>query len=342
MNKRNLLGYQLVLLIGLLLSSCNDQLDINTSGESVPVIYALINPSDSVHYVRLTRSFSGEQSANVLARDSSLLYYDQAKVYLEIVSDQGWPVRYSPFTPMAGPARENGTFLESPNRLYQLKDSFQKYLMDNYTVRLITEIPGEQKYCSASILYYTPPEILLPTPSRKTLMNLYYEEPIQIKWEDKLGYTYYQVMIRLRYTNFINGTQGRTDSIATSTSISFYYNGKESKSGDEALYLFHIINGDTFLRLLAVNIPHTENLNYRKFNSFDIVILSATPSYREYLESFDIATDHSGLPVSNISGGTGLFALITTTEHDGYLLDKPSLDSLCYGRYTRNLQFVRY
>ncbi len=327
----------LLLLPGLavVLPGCVDQLDVNTTGESLPVVYALINPDDTMHYVNLTRSFSGKESASVMARDASLLYFDNAEVYIEVVSDLGWPVKYASFIPMIGPGKKPGIFIESPNLLYCLNGSLRNYVSDGYTVRLIVNIPGIQVFCSASQIYYTPPEILLPAPSHHTRMNLYHGEPIQIKWEDKYGYTSYEVSIRFNYLEFCE--QG---SEAVSARVSFNHDGKIMEANQETSTLIQILNGDSFLSLLAQALPNKVGVIYRKFDSFDIIVASASESFRDYMESFEITSDRLGLPVSNIAGGIGLFSLISRSENAGYLLDQLSLDSLSEGRFTRHLNFV--
>jgi hypothetical protein len=321
----------------LLLIGCSDNLNINTTGEPVPVVYSLINPDDTVHYVNLTRSFSGLEPASVLARDTSLLYYEYAEVYLEIVSNLGWPTKYASFTPIIGPEKESGIFIESPNKIFSYSGKLNSYLADGYTVRLIVNIPDIPAYCSASQVYFQPPGILLPTPSHQTTMNLYYGEPIQIKWEDKYGYSSYRVTIRFNYIEYFE-----QDSFNTHTDVSFDQDGTVNDPDQESAFLIRILDGDTFLKLLAQAISTDNSVLYRKFSSFDIIVTSASPAFRDYLESYNVATDRFGIPISNIMGGIGLFCLISKSEQVGFLLDQQSIDSLSEGQYTNHLKFIKW
>ena len=174
-------------------ASCTEDLDVVGSGIPVPVVYCLLNPNDTVNYATLTKSFTGEESALEMAKDTDLRYYENADIYLEIITESGWPVKYAPFTKIPGPTKNPGIFAESPNQIYYLNVPVKAYLAEGYTIRLIVNIPDEQTYCSASQVFYPEPQILLPSPSRQTKMNLYHGETQQIKWEDKFGSACYQL-----------------------------------------------------------------------------------------------------------------------------------------------------
>ncbi len=325
-------------ILAIFLSGCNEELPILAPGNPVPVVYSFVNPADTIHYIKLGRSFCGNETFSKMARDSSLLFFANPQVALEIVTDIGWPVKYASFSKSIGPEKEPGVFLESPNLLYKFNGQLQTYLADGYTMRLIISIPDEKIYCSASQIYYAPPELLLPTASHHTMkMNLYYGEPIQIKWEDKYGYSAYQIAIIFNYQDFYDN-----DSLFTSAKVLFNHDGHVSSPDQKTSTLIQILHGDTFLRLLGKSIEDNVNVLYRKFQSFDIVLTAASPSYRDYRDSYNIASDRLGRPVSNVADGLGLFALISETKHEGYLLDKPSIDSLCSGRFTKQLGFVKW
>ncbi|TSA39053.1 MAG: DUF4249 family protein [Porphyromonadaceae bacterium] len=319
------------------LACCTEEFEKNAPGNPVPVVYCLLNPSDTINYVRLTKSFIGTESASILARDPSQLYFKNAEVYLEIISESGWPIKYAPFTKIVGPAKEFGIFIESPNQLFSLNASMENYLSEGYTIRLIVNIPEIQAYCSANQIYHSAPQIILPRPSFQTKMNLYNGEPQQIKWEDKFGAATYQLSIQLNYTEVKD-----QDSITKSIQVSYNYQSKITKTDQNASTLVHILDGDSFLKNLAIKISKDLNVNYRIFNSFDIILISASESFKTYTESINLTADRTGLPISNMAGGTGLFSLTSKSVQSGYLLDKPSMDSLSSGRFTIQLKFIKW
>lgn len=303
----------------------------------VPVVYCLLNPRDTVNYVRLTKSFIGEEPASEMAKDPTLLYFENAEVYLEIVTESGWPVKYAQFIKIIGPAKEPGIFVESPNQIFLLKASLENYLSERYSIRLIVNIPEIQAYCSANQIYHPAPQIILPRPSFQTKISLYNNEPQQIKWEDKFGYASCQLSIQLNYTE-VNDSE----SIAKSVQVSYNYKSTIFRADQNASTLIHVLDGDSFLRNLALKIPDASDVDYRIFNSIDIILAGASDAYMNYTESIGITADRTGLPISNIAGGTGLFSLTSKSIQNGYLLDKASMDSLASGQYTSLLKFIKW
>ncbi len=72
-----------VLIIAFLAQSCEDEIDIIAPEKDVTVIFGLINPNDTTHYVKVNRLFVGENNALLLAQDRSLAEYENIEVLIE-------------------------------------------------------------------------------------------------------------------------------------------------------------------------------------------------------------------------------------------------------------------
>ena len=70
----------LLVLIGtfiLFLLSCDNELDIIEPSGELPVVYGLLDPSDTIQLIRVERAFIDPvTSALVLAKDPEVLFYD--------------------------------------------------------------------------------------------------------------------------------------------------------------------------------------------------------------------------------------------------------------------------
>ena len=68
--------YWILILLSLtvLLLSCETEIDSNIYAEDIPVVYCNLNTNDSLHYVKLTKTFIGNQDANKMAKYSDSLY----------------------------------------------------------------------------------------------------------------------------------------------------------------------------------------------------------------------------------------------------------------------------
>ena len=66
------------------LQNCSTDFDINGEYRETSAIYALLDASESVHYIRIDRAFlNGTESALTLAVDPSQIYYgDEMKAHI--------------------------------------------------------------------------------------------------------------------------------------------------------------------------------------------------------------------------------------------------------------------
>lgn len=60
----------LLLPFGLFLSACANDFDVTAPWKEIPVVYGILSPQDSAHYIRVEKAFvDPEKSALEIARD---------------------------------------------------------------------------------------------------------------------------------------------------------------------------------------------------------------------------------------------------------------------------------
>jgi len=171
----------ITIIISVILSSCEEDIDVISEGSSLPVVYGLINPDDTLNYIRLTKTFIGNEPINELASRPENLFYQDVTMTLDINSPEGFPMKSFPFEKVVITDRIEGLFVSDPNIMYQLKGSIKSFLNDNYQVRLSLTLKSEGVLVSAQQTYRTPPEILNPKPSIQSYLSLYYADPLRIE-----------------------------------------------------------------------------------------------------------------------------------------------------------------
>ena len=76
----------ILLLTTITLVTCNDKLDLVEEGPDVPIIYAILDYTDSIHYVRINKSFNGNVLSSEMAQNpDSILYRDSLNVKVFIL-----------------------------------------------------------------------------------------------------------------------------------------------------------------------------------------------------------------------------------------------------------------
>ncbi len=70
---------QLVLTLlasAMILTACETEIDPSDTWQTIPVVYGIIDPGESVHTIRINRSFLGNSKPDVMATESDSLIYD--------------------------------------------------------------------------------------------------------------------------------------------------------------------------------------------------------------------------------------------------------------------------
>ena len=127
MKKLSLILFPIAIISAIIgLNSCSEELP--DSGESVvtPVIVGLLDKSDSLHYIKVTRSFAGNNNALIVAQIADSSYYEDVEVKVEeytpnngsgpLVLRRTWTLRDTILT-----NKEPGAFYSPNQKVYYYK-----------------------------------------------------------------------------------------------------------------------------------------------------------------------------------------------------------------------------
>src|SRR5512133_3840108 len=84
-------------LMMLVLAACSSDLDINSGHPSVPVVYAVINPYDTLHHVRAQKTFTINVTAHWAALNPDSLQYRDVEVFVhgKVGDSVEWPEKFT-------------------------------------------------------------------------------------------------------------------------------------------------------------------------------------------------------------------------------------------------------
>ncbi len=125
-------------ILSLFLYSCDNEIDLLSEGKDVPIVYGLINLSDSATYIRVEKSFADPNVPPAeLAQDPSNLYYDNISVQLSDINGDGQVITLKRVDGnKEGYKRGDGAFAKAPNYLYKVMNSKLNF-DDNSIAKLI-------------------------------------------------------------------------------------------------------------------------------------------------------------------------------------------------------------
>ena len=91
-----------------LVTSCDNEIELNAPYQEIGVIYGLINPAEDTLRVRIQKAFLGEGNANVMAQVTDSTYYpDILDVEVQRIQN-GAVISSFPMIRYIGPDKEPG------------------------------------------------------------------------------------------------------------------------------------------------------------------------------------------------------------------------------------------
>ena len=116
--------YLSILLIAsvVLIAACDNELELVSEYENIPITYGLLNRSDTAQYIRVEKAFvDPAKSALLLAQEPDSLYYEDLVVQLVNRSLNETYTLERVDGNLEGYPRDTGIFANSPNWMYKIR-----------------------------------------------------------------------------------------------------------------------------------------------------------------------------------------------------------------------------
>ncbi len=319
----------------LLFGGCKNDIELLDNYHSALVCYGLLNPADSVHYVRVSKVFLGEGSALVMAQNQDTISFPIGTVHVTIeewkngLQMQNYVLSADTLIP-----RDSGVFHNPYQVLYRgifpvLKDG------STYKLKVLDLVKGTSIYAETPIVQ----DVQMTNPSNNFMpLNFWDTTSIRFKWESGTYGLRYNFKIRFHYSE---------EFTFDTTQISEHYIDWEvgnidalEDAGNQSMSM--TMRRDYFLKVLAQRIP--SNLYVRRISGkIDFIFNAAAQDFATYIDVTNSNNNSTAaLPIfTNIHGGYGLFSSRTTTTLRDYNLDSDTRYQLRVNPITYGLNFIR-
>lgn len=331
-----------------MLSACSNEFDVTAPWKEIPVVYGILSPQDTAHYIRIEKAFlDPEVSALTIAKIADSLYYPESAitVFLERTDNQSRLQFQRVNGALEGYPRKDGVFATEPNWLYKAKSSAAFPLDPGKTYRLVIErADGKPNITAETTLpapfVITKPLIMqqVPTIAFESLVP-----PTPITWRtDENGY-FFNITFKIRYLDKnANGTTAGSHELVWLAARNVPRGDVSSGAG--GLYtVTEPIARNSFYNFLAQNLQRPVGNMYREFQSVDILIEGGGREIKDYLETAEANGGLTGAEVfpnfSNISEGFGIFTGKNQAIGQNIRITTSTVDSMNVNSITDTLRF---
>ena len=316
-----------IFLIGLLPTSCTEDVSLYVDGDSTPVVYCLLNPADSTQFIRLGRTFqAGKYDPTRIQVPDSTIWNIPHDVYMEEYQ-AGTKVNQHHFEPFFDVHKDTGLFPANNLRLYS--SVFCPVPGNDY--RLYVYFPDLKKMVSGRITVHELPKIVDPVPISIRRINFEPGQPFTIRWFPGTNTGVYQMIFRVHYRDSIPGYVEFHQADYVSGGL---YNMEANLMQESNL------GGPSFFTSMAAQIPAIPGV-VREVTSVEFIMLSGGRDlgflYRSDVERGNLFTNLENY--SNLVNGLGVFSSKVEQHIPNLMLAEVTLDLLARGETTKHLGF---
>lgn len=343
------------LLIIILANSCDNSLEVDAPWKDISVIYCIINPDDSIHYVKLNKCFLGNGDNSAYAQISDSIYYNNATVKLitgeindkgEFIEDYNSPVILLEKTTEI--PKDSGLFTTN-NIIYRTLGN-STFLNQKKDYKLLIEMPQKdniEAYLSiipiADLKIDKPNVIELSVIESDTLIYQWQSVPNATFYESKIEFIYAEI-----YNNVITIKTIKLKQISQMTRYDF---GNETMSMSITAKQFHeYINSviksrpdynPNAVRIAYKYIPFPNDLNHpRNKFPFKLYLNVCTEDLYDFIQYSNFYNDVMTVPpYSNIPNNIGIFSSRASKVFVKSVTDK-TIHELSVGELTKDLNFM--
>ncbi len=332
--------------VGLFLAACSNEFEVTAPWKEVPVVYALISPDDTAHYVRVEKAFlDPEKSALEVAKIPDSIYYPESAitVFLERDSDKKRFQMTRVDGAKEGYPRKSGIFATSPNWLYKVKPTPGQPILEvgkKYNV-VVKRADGQADITGSTTV---PGDYTFFAPDQKQtppLMIFQNDQTFDVQWRSDINALYFNVYMTIRYREEApDGTVLGKKSIVWKAATNV--TRKPDPFGPNSYPGVAPLQSQAFFEFLVANIPPASG-TFRYFENCDLTIEGGALDLKQYNDVASASGGITGAEVipsySNMSEGFGLFMSKNATTLTNVRLKPETVKAMNLLDITKPLNF---
>lgn len=325
--------------IMLLQTSCSTDFELNAPYQEISVVYGLLDQTESVHLIKINKSFLGEGNAFQFATIADSSEYASVQATIKEYVNGGATGREWTLMDTTIENKEEGTFYTEGAKAYYFVepnlDEEAEYRLEAFVsesgnaIESSTFLVGDFNIQSPFSL----PQLQVDFANPNSSITDDYP-PTTITWTSSPNSRRYEVALTFHYMEYY------TDGDSLARTIDWNLGTHKTSGIDGGESLTQLIEGVNFYTVVAQEITSNANVVRRSPRDIDFIFTVAGDDLHTYME---VNEPSSGIvqerpEYTNISNGVGVFSARykkTLTKS----MNKNSIKELCEGSYTGGLLF---
>ncbi len=336
-------GVLVAAVVALFASSCSTDFDVNAPWEEITVTYGLLNQSETVHFVKINKTFLGDGNAYTYAQIQDSSEYANVEARVEEWLNDNKTREFTLLDTLIQNKDENGVFYGPEQKMYY----FNATLNEDAEYRLIANINEGQKEVTGQTdivndfsvgfpianIPGAPAQVEISLAGINSSQNGVYPSLV-LRWESGENAKRYEAGIRFNYIEY-------TANDTTHKELLWNLGSQKTSGIDGGEGFEREVFGEDFYKFIRDNISNNPDVIMRRVRGLDFLFTVASEDLNTYMEVNEPATGvvQEKPEFTNIGNGIGLFSSRYTKVVDNKWLDRNSLRELANGQHTASLLF---
>ncbi len=326
----------LLALAASIFTTCTEDFQLTEPAKPMPVVYGLLDRTDSAYYIRVEKAFVSEDiAASTIAQNPDSLYYPQADVRLYNKSQKLEFTLLKVDGNLEGYSRKAGPFAQSPNYLYKIPSTLVK-LNGGDSLQLRVDAPSLPGLVTADIAVVSDLRFSFPDDLTRQL-KFFTVNSFDFQWKHRSNARVFDLKA-LVYVEEVDLVSNTSTFKVLDMSIAKNLPGRE---GSGELFTSTKVFGSSLYNVLHDQLQPATGIE-RYLQKLEFVLTGGGPELKEY---FDVLNANTGITASqeiprytNLSQGFGIFSSKFTVVKS-INPEPPTLDSIQAHPLTRDLNF---
>jgi hypothetical protein len=326
--------------------SCKAKLDVNAEWKDITVVYGLLDQTDSIHYIKITKAFLGEGDAMAFAKISdSSNYPDKMEVtiseYFVNASKDSVLNKVFPCDTMTIHDKQKGDsiFYYPDQLMYYFTGNIEHAKDSGFFYKLNIRIKSTNKQVrSQSVLVDDKFSITKPPSNIPNFkVNFLPGVKTQLQWTSAKNGRRYQAVLRMLYLETSKADPTKQDSTWISW-VLFTNKQTDDVKGGKTMEEYFLNDG--FYSMMHAQIPVNPSVT-RAVRKIEYIFTVGSDDLNTYMEVTEPSTSivQERPTFSNIDNGIGLFASRTNRTVGPFRLGQETVTQIQTNPLTKDLGF---
>ncbi len=348
----------ILLPLSALFTSCNEEIDFTSNAIETPVVYCLLDQADTLHYIKVTRAFGGDNDATQVSQIPDSSYYQNIEITVSEISNgtvsRTWntedAANFIHDTILTN--KEPGAFYYPEQKVYYFRTSPTSPLIAGRTYKLDININDGEYHVTAETALVSGVSITSPsTLGSYSFVTTVNGELAYSNASVKASVGSAKIMdarLEVFFDEYYNGVPVEKSFVWKLGEL----NGNDITSSSVTFKA----NGNTFYTLIKNNATNDQTIDKRELSRIRLTVTGGSDELSKYIlvnqPSSSLAQNkptYTNLTVSDGRQAVGIFSArskvvqekLEWVNQPGYnrAIDYKSIKELCTGQITGALLF---